>query len=609
MRTLLRGARELAGLALRADRWRLVRAALLVLLGYLATPLIAVALMGLTDAAVAGDGPAAGAYALAVAVLLVVELMAVHFAHLSYFEVGELAEAGLNERLGGLLHGARGVHHFDEPQTMNSVTLMREGFAQTREGVEALLQFCGLALQVGLTTVLLVRLDPWLLLLPLAALPPVLIAERAQRVLDTAKEKAGESTRLAAHLLAVAVSPASVKEVRIFQAEQQLIARQSAAWQRVSAALGAAHLRSAALRAGGQILFALAYGGAIVAVISRAVAGQASIGQVVLVITLAVQVSVQVSGVLGLLARLQGAAATLDRLHAARRRLESAPREDLRPEAAPREDRPRAVPPAVLPVRLERGIRLENVSFSYPGADRPVLHEVSLEIPPGATVAVVGENGAGKSTLVKLLCGLYEPTSGRVLADGVDLRDLPPEAWRARLATLLQDFARFELSLRDNAGAGDLRRLHDDEAITAALARAGAESLPGVVPGGLDGLLGHGYGDGVDLSGGQWQRLGLSRAHLREDPLLLVLDEPASALDAAAEHALFERYAASAGQVGRESGAVTVFVSHRFSTVRMAELIVVLDQGRVVESGGHARLMADGGLYAELYGLQARAYR
>ncbi|GAA0936833.1 ABC transporter ATP-binding protein [Nonomuraea longicatena] len=596
MRTLLRGARELAGLALRADRWRLVRAALLVLLGYLATPLIAVALMGLTDAAVAGDGPAAGAYALAVAVLLVVELMAVHFAHLSYFEVGELAEVGLNERLGGLLHGARGVHHFDEPQVMNSVTLMREGFAQTREGVEALLQFCGLALQVGLTTVLLVRLDPWLLLLPLAALPPVLIAERAQRVLDTAKEKVGESTRLAAHLLAVAVSPASVKEVRIFQAEQQLIARQSAAWQRVSAALGAAHLRSAALRAGGQIFFALAYGGAIVAVISRAVAGQASVGQVVLVITLAVQVSVQVSGVLGLLARLQGAAATLARLHAARRRL----------EPAPGEDRTRA---DALPARLERGIRLENVGFSYPGADRPVLHEVSLEIPPGATVAVVGENGAGKSTLVKLLCGLYEPTSGRVLADGLDLRDLPPEAWRARLATLLQDFARFELSLRDNAGAGELRRLRDDEAITAALARAGAERLPEMVPGGLDGLLGHGYGDGVDLSGGQWQRLGLSRTHLREDPLLLVLDEPASALDAAAEHALFERYAASAGQARKESGAVTVFVSHRFSTVRMAELIVVLDQGRVVESGGHARLMADGGLYAELYGLQARAYR
>ncbi|MBO4272711.1 ATP-binding cassette domain-containing protein, partial [Microbispora triticiradicis] len=264
--------------------------------------------------------------------------------------------------------------------------------------------------------------------------------------------------------------------------------------------------------------------------------------------------------------------------------------------------------PGAVPTVLREGIRLENVSFVYPGTGKVILEDLSLTIPAGGSVALVGENGAGKSTLVKLLCGLYQPTSGRILVDGTDLRDLPAGEWQARVASLFQDFARFELLLRENVGVGDVARMEDEQAVLRAVELARAGRIVASVPGGLSGLLGHGYGQGTELSMGQWQTLGLARSQMREDPLLLVLDEPAAALDAAAEHAIFERYANLSADTGRRSGGITLFVSHRFSTVRMADMIVVLDRGRVAESGDHRALVTRRGLYAELYELQERIY-
>jgi ATP-binding cassette subfamily B protein len=223
-------------------------------------------------------------------------------------------------------------------------------------------------------------------------------------------------------------------------------------------------------------------------------------------------------------------------------------------------------------------------------------------------VAVVGENGAGKSTLVKLLCRFYEPTAGTIELDGVDLRGLPADRWRERIAAGFQDFSRFELLARETVGVGDLPRLADEAAVAAALDRAGAADVTPRLPRGLATPLGLSQPDGVELSGGQWQKLALGRAMMRETPLLLVLDEPTAALDAEAEHRLFERYAAGAHRLARRTGAVTVLVSHRFSTVRMADLILVMSGSRIAESGSHAELMAADGLYAELYRLQADQY-
>jgi ATP-binding cassette, subfamily B, bacterial len=215
----------------------------------------------------------------------------------------------------------------------------------------------------------------------------------------------------------------------------------------------------------------------------------------------------------------------------------------------------------------------------------------------------VGENGAGKTTLVKLLAKLYEPTAGAILVDGQPLARMRADEWRERLAGAFQDFFRFELPARQSIGVGDVPRLDDKPSVVRAVERAGAEDVIARWPAGLDTQLGPTWPGGVDVSFGQWQKIALARGFMRDHPLLLVLDEPTAALDAETENALFERYAAARGP------GITILVSHRFSTVRMADLIVVLDGARVAEVGTHEDLMARGGPYSELYGLQAAAYR
>jgi ATP-binding cassette subfamily B protein len=267
------------------------------------------------------------------------------------------------------------------------------------------------------------------------------------------------------------------------------------------------------------------------------------------------------------------------------------------------------------PAALGDGIRFDHVSFAYPGTDRLVLDDVNLEMKPGSVVAIVGENGAGKTTLVKLLCRLYQPTRGRILVDGVELNRLPVEQWRDRLAGAFQDFFRFELRAGQAIGVGDIPRVDDEPAVRTAVDRAGAADVVGGLASGLATQLGVTWPDGVDVSFGQWQKLALARGFMRDRPLVLVLDEPTAALDAETEHALFERYAAAAsGGASRRSDdprghSVTVVVSHRFSTVRMADQIVVLDGSRVVEVGSHDELVSRGGQYAELYAIQAASYR
>jgi ATP-binding cassette subfamily B protein len=275
--------------------------------------------------------------------------------------------------------------------------------------------------------------------------------------------------------------------------------------------------------------------------------------------------------------------------------------EDYAAAATARADR-------TVPSTLRQGIRFDRLSFAYPGTTRLVLDEVSLMLPAGAVVALVGENGAGKSTLVKLLAKMYEPTAGAILVDGEPLDRMPADTWRSRMAGAFQDFFRFELRARETVGVGDIPRVDDEPAVVTAVGRAGADDVVARLASGLQTQLGPTWPGGVDVSFGQWQKLALARGFMRDRPLVLVLDEPTAALDAETEHALFDRYAAASREGGHE-GRVTILVSHRFSTVRMADLIVVMDGARVVEVGGHDELMAARGQYAELYGIQAAAYR
>ena len=253
------------------------------------------------------------------------------------------------------------------------------------------------------------------------------------------------------------------------------------------------------------------------------------------------------------------------------------------------------------PSSLSDGIELTGVSFEYPGTERPVLRNLNLRLRAGERVAIVGENGAGKTTLVKLLTRLYDPTGGSIELDGVDYRDYDVSGLRKLFGVAFQDYAQFHLTARENVGFGDIERLDDTEAIMDAVRGAAAQEMVEQLPSGLDTMLGRTLGEGTDLSGGQWQKLALARAFFR-DGAVLILDEPTAALDARAEHELFEQILASS------RGRTTIIISHRFSTVRSADRILVLHEGEIVEDGDHASLMERNGRYAEMFRLQASRY-
>jgi ATP-binding cassette subfamily B protein len=249
------------------------------------------------------------------------------------------------------------------------------------------------------------------------------------------------------------------------------------------------------------------------------------------------------------------------------------------------------------------GIVLEDVGFRYPTKDAWALRHVNLTIAPGESLALVGENGAGKTTLVKLLTRLYEPTEGRIWLDGRDLRDWDAAALRARFGVLFQDFNQYQLKVRENVGMGSIAHLDDVARVERAVERGGARSVVAALAGGLDASLGGWFQGGTELSGGQWQKIALARAFMREESDILVLDEPTAALDAEAEHAVFQRFRELA------EGRTTIVISHRFPTVRMASKIVVLEGGAIKETGTHDDLVARGGRYARMFALQAEGYR
>ena len=249
------------------------------------------------------------------------------------------------------------------------------------------------------------------------------------------------------------------------------------------------------------------------------------------------------------------------------------------------------------------GLRFEHVSFAYPGAPRPAIDDVSLHLRPGEKVALVGENGAGKTTLIKLLGGLYTPTSGRILLDGTDLLEWSPAALRRRIGVIFQDFVRYQLLFGENIGAGDVEGFEDQERWEKAAAQGMADAVADELSEGYQTQLGRWFKGGTELSGGQWQKVALARAFMREGADILVLDEPTSAMDAEAEALIFQRFK----ELTRDKMAI--LISHRFSTVRMADRIIVLDRGRVLESGSHEALVAEEGRYARLFALQAEGYR
>jgi ATP-binding cassette subfamily B protein len=488
-----------------------------------------------------------------------------------------------------------GLDHLDRSEYVDRLGLLVGKGQVLADACWGLIEAIALFGQIAVTLVLLATVHPGLLLLGVFALPGTLLGARGARAVRKATMASAETARLERHLHDVTTSAAAGKEIRVYGVAPTLIDRAGQVWQETSAVQLGGRVRAAGYSAAASAIFIVGYAAVLVFVVSLVSEGSRSIADLVLVVTLAGQLRFSFDFGMYKIGEVQAGLALVEPYQWLVRHATDA----ARPAAAAR--------PA--PQRLRDGIALRGVCFQYPGNDRAVLGPVDVDLPAGAMVALVGEYGSGKTTLVKLLCKFYRPTAGTILVDGEPIENLDTASWRAATTAAFQDFNRYQVRLRHAVGFGDLPAADDDERVLAAIEQAGGLSLHSGLPEGLDTQLGILFDNGRELSEGQWQKTALGRACMREAPVLVVLDEPTASLDPPSEHAIFQRHAQFARETGARYGTVTVVVSHRFSTVRMADLILVLAGGQIVERGNHRDLMAIGGTYAHLYGLQETAYR
>ncbi|MGH9212914.1 MAG: ATP-binding cassette domain-containing protein [Acidimicrobiales bacterium] len=400
------------------------------------------------------------------------------------------------------------IAHQERPEYLDRLSVLRDQVFVLDHMYLSLFSTCGWILRLGVTTGLLMSIHPALAVLAVFAVPTVLMSTWRPGVEREVQERSAEADRLAKHLFLTATTAAAGKEVRVTGIGDRLISDRRDAWERWYGPVATTRWRSAAWHTLAWAIFGAAYVGAIVFV---AAGLNASAGDVLLVLAAGARLSAYIGATVGEIGFLRGI--WLD----GSRRLVWL--EEYAASLVAAADLP-------APSRVTSGIAVDHVSFAYPGTDRLVLDDVSLELPAGAVVAIVGENGAGKTTLVKLLGKLYEPTGGRILVDDVPLARVSADDWRAGLAGAFQDFFRFELPARQSIGVGDVPRLDDQDAVVTAVEQAGADDVVDQLAAGLETQLGPTWPDGVEVSFGQWQKLALARGFMRDEPLLLVLDEP-----------------------------------------------------------------------------------
>ena len=593
--TWRRLAGVLAGTGFRAARWTAIACLVMSLVAAVASVTYSIGYRVMIDGAIAHDTDRIVLGAVLVAGLFSLSWLLALVSGTEGSLLTDKTSLTLGVRIARLAATLPTLEHFERHELLARVEQLTQNRRTLAGAPRQLIGLTGQAARAIGIVVLLATIYPPVLVVPLLAIVPALSDRRAGVVQQRAEDSLASDRRLLDELFGLATSADEARELRTYGITDALAARHAALAERVRRRAVRAALVSAGWEAVGWLVFAVGVVAAIVVLVLRAAHGHVSPGQVVMAVSLMRRAQTQIS-------RSTDTAGNLNTSIGAARQLLWLEDHEL----ALRVTGPRRV---AVPRRLEIGIVLDGLRFAYPGTqDQTALGPLSLELPAGGAIALVGHNGAGKTTLVKLLSGMYPPTEGRILVDGIDLAQVDVEEWRGRLTAAFQDFVRFQLRLRESVGVGELARIDDRDVVRAALARAGSERLEDELPDGLESQVGNRYTAGQELSGGQWQRIALARGLMRQSPLLVVLDEPTASLDPPTEAALFARYARAARELGAAHGTITLLVSHRFSTVRTADLIVVLDGGQVVESGSHEQLIEAGGQYAELFALQARAY-
>jgi ATP-binding cassette subfamily B protein len=486
------------------------------------------------------------------------------------------------------------LEHLERPDYLAQVEQLNSGRRQLASAPRQILSNVSMVARIIVLLVLLGSVSPWLLLIPLTAVPPLIADRIAKKITRKSEDDMAADRRLAGMVFDISAAPWAAGELRSYGLAPRLKSLHASLTGSLNRRAAREARKVLAVQSSGWLLYAAGLMGAIAFVADRAADGLISLGTVLMAVSLIRRSRAQLASTASASAGMISTLATADRLLWL---------EDHHATAVASAGTDKA------PGRLSSAITIRDLSFAYPGTERMVLSALNLTFPAGATVAIVGENGSGKSTLVKLLLGMYKPTSGTILIDDVPLSSIAHDSWRERCTAAFQDFARFSLPAVESVGVADLPEVSSEPLALAALDRAGAAGLDAQLPDGLSTYIGGPYTGGHNLSGGQWQKLALGRAMRAPDPLLVVLDEPTASLDANAEQALFDRYTEAAAGYAAASGTITLLVSHRFATVRMADLIVYLEEGHATEAGTHDELVAGGGRYAELFTLQASAYR
>lgn len=462
-------------------------------------------------------------------------------------------------------------------QTSRRVTLLSNILAQLQDLVT-----------VGSLMVALVLFEPWLIVLLIVSIVPSFINEMkfSQEKYSLLRSWTPERRELDYYRM-IGASDTTAKEIKLFGLADFIADRFAYLADKYYYLDKELTVRRSIYGAGFTLVGNLAYYGAYVVIVARVLAGLLTVGELTFLAGSFSRLRQQIEGLFTRLTRITESAMYLEDYF------------DFIDIEIPDDQRADYLP---MPTHISTSIEVQHLSFTYPGGTTPVLDDVSFTIRAGEKMAFVGENGAGKTTLIKLLLRLYEPSSGVILIDGVDARSYRRADYQRQFGAIFQDFVKYYISAGENIAVGEIRKLKDKDSILSAAQQSLADTVIDSLPAGYEQVLGKRFKSGVELSGGQWQKIALARAYL-SDSQVIILDEPTSALDARAEYEVFQRF------IGLTEGRTSIIISHRFSTVRMADRILVLSGGKVAELGTHEALMHADGLYAELFALQAEGYQ